>query len=590
MKYRVLPRIGPVAVSTLVVLTLMVPTAYLAMPHIYRWRMLSGLHSRDESRLTQSLNFVATRAAKDERVLHGAVDRLGSADDAHFSLIATALEAAACWDRATVGDAAWLRWLGSVAASPQESSRIAAAQRLAELNDTPLRERLVATLRKLAEDASPDVRFNALIAAAELASFNPGDGLAAIIEQRTDDAEPLIARHALLLLPPGGAGMPGEPIAAPSDWQAVPARVLPAYLYALATHDPAAVLAAYRQGGPAIREAAVYALAQQPSDEAQSVLHAAAMESAANSPSLLRYRAILASQSTQGFSDMAQEMQARDDPAWLPLELAARYRVGLPPGPREEATAADPLRLLAELEGTRAGSVALAIEDEMPALIRLAAIRASTTADPSDLKPLLINDTPTLRDIAALMAAQKFTAQELEPLIVDLLTDYSVYAKMSGAVLAGMKGVQLDLLRKRYEVERMPTVRIVMRMSLWMAGDDHIIDATQARALLEREDLGVGSTVLLAMLHRGQRDPVAAREALDYLLNPRGELAIDLPEFFDMFRWWYVMEAYLPALFPEGHPPFWTWGDPELQAFQIDVLRNWYLLQRRTLTPTGTTR
>ncbi len=82
------------------------------------------------------------------------------------------------------------------------------------------------------------------------------------------------------------------------------------------------------------------------------------------------------------------------------------------------------------------------------------------------------------------------------------------------------------------------------------------------------------TTVLLAMLHRGGD---ARRRALDFLFNPRGEPVLDLIELFDRLRWWHVVRRYLPEPLAE-RAPFWVWADEELEAFQLDVLRDGYLL------------
>ena len=41
-------------------------------------------------------------------------------------------------------------------------------------------------------------------------------------------------------------------------------------------------------------------------------------------------------------------------------------------------------------------------------------------------------------------------------------------------------------------------------------------------------------------------------------------------------RWWRVLKKYLPADAPLDLS---LWADEEVQQFQIDVLRNWYLLE-----------
>ena len=100
--------------------------------------------------------------------------------------------------------------------------------------------------------------------------------------------------------------------------------------------------------------------------------------------------------------------------------------------------------------------------------------------------------------------------------------------------------------------------------------------STTARKARVTDDLPA-TTILLAKLHRRRA------EALDDLLNPRGEPTLDLVELLDHYRWWYVLKHYLP----EDAPPFWVWADPQLEQFQIDVLRNWYLVNRHRFRAEG---
>ena len=47
---------------------------------------------------------------------------------------------------------------------------------------------------------------------------------------------------------------------------------------------------------------------------------------------------------------------------------------------------------------------------------------------------------------------------------------------------------------------------------------------------------------------------------------------------FDQLRYGPVLRRYLPGL-----PEFWAWADRDRQRFQIDVIRDWYLLHRHEL-------
>ena len=81
------------------------------------------------------------------------------------------------------------------------------------------------------------------------------------------------------------------------------------------------------------------------------------------------------------------------------------------------------------------------------------------------------------------------------------------------------------------------------------------------------------STVLLALLHR----EATRWRGLDYLLNPRGEPAEDLPALLDDYGWWRVLDRYLPPTAPHWEPG----NDPDTQRLQLDMLRDWYLVHRK---------
>ena len=86
----------------------------------------------------------------------------------------------------------------------------------------------------------------------------------------------------------------------------------------------------------------------------------------------------------------------------------------------------------------------------------------------------------------------------------------------------------------------------------------------------------------LALLHL--KDPMA----FDFLLDPqdwqrRFEIGLPKPvtlvELLGEFRWWYVLRHYLP----DDAPSFWVWADSDLQEFQVDRLRAWYVIHRNRL-------
>ena len=54
---------------------------------------------------------------------------------------------------------------------------------------------------------------------------------------------------------------------------------------------------------------------------------------------------------------------------------------------------------------------------------------------------------------------------------------------------------------------------------------------------------------------------------------------------FDPLRYAGVLRRYLP-----GMPAFWPWADRATQDFQVEVIREWYLLHRPALRFDAATR
>ncbi len=592
MRNRVLPRITPLAISILIVLTLMVPAAYFTFPHLYRWRMLQGLTSADNDRRARALGYVAGLADDDDAVLTGAVARIENLNDPYFRDLVASLQTAERWERSIVGDGAWLRWITLAADNAEPQARIAAAHLLAELGDLSGDARLRAVLERLIADEAPDVRFNTMFVTAELwAAGSQHAELEQLIASRTDDVEPAIARHAWLLL-----GLIDPLRGFVADWQSAPPQVAEAILWSAVQTNPRAIAPAIAALGdhaadPRVRAAAAYALSLSTEPQAQAVLPEAlpeAVTSIAEDELLVAWRAALGTADPAALPANTHQASAAPMPVQLALTFA---RAELP---AEEPAADDQagwLAYLAALEGHLAtgadgDAAAPPLSEFTPPLHRIAYVAAGFSDDPNDLNPVFMAEVSTLRDLACLTAWQRFDAAALEPVVINLLTDFNDEMKMSGGILAGLTGLQPRLLANRYEHEDQPGVRSVLRLGLWMQGRRDLLDISGAMLLIDRSELGLGSSVLLAMLHVGRvgDQPAVARAALDYLLNPRGEPEVDLRQFFDQLRWWRVLDFYLAASFPEEERPvFWLWGDPLLQDFQIDVLRDWYLLHRHRL-------
>ncbi len=190
---------------------------------------------------------------------------------------------------------------------------------------------------------------------------------------------------------------------------------------------------------------------------------------------------------------------------------------------------------------------------------------------PENLRPFLINDDPAVRDLACVVAVDRYQGAVLDDFVASLLNDFNDRAKMCGAVTAGLTGVQSELLSQKQDAEDVWTVKQVYRLGLWMQGrwpgGEALAGQLVAKAQMPR------TTVLLTMLHA---DRVAA---LDYLLNPRGQPRFDLIDLLGRRRWWLVLRRYLPST----APPLAIDAKQYVAPDQIDVLRNWHLVNRHRM-------
>ena len=169
MKKRVLPHPGWLALSVVLVLSALVPIAYVVTPHVDRYLRLEKLTSADIGERELALNYVIRRAGEDPAVAAGRCARLGAArDDETFLQIASALDRAGVWRRGTATDDHWLRWIDILSRDDTETARVMAAQLVATMYAAADDPRVRDVLERLADDPLPDVRFNAMAAAAEL--------------------------------------------------------------------------------------------------------------------------------------------------------------------------------------------------------------------------------------------------------------------------------------------------------------------------------------------------------------------------------------------------------------------------------------
>ncbi|MEZ6191372.1 MAG: hypothetical protein R3C45_08795 [Phycisphaerales bacterium] len=154
---------------------------------------------------------------------------------------------------------------------------------------------------------------------------------------------------------------------------------------------------------------------------------------------------------------------------------------------------------------------------------------------------------------------------------VELLSDTTPEARMAGAILCGVIGRHAEELSQSIAKQTDWITATVMRLGLWMQGRD-TGQAVNPLNLLARRDIP-RTTLIFAMLHGD--DPLA----LEALLNPQSEAPDDLARLLEDYGWWRVLDRYLPEDAPRWRPGTGT----ELQQLQIDLLRDWYLVNRHRL-------
>lgn len=565
----------------------------IMVPRWHRQSMIRKLTAPSEHERERGLNYVIRRAGVDRHVLASTVRCLGVDDRVNFLQIVNALDRAGQWQRPTIPNTAWLRWLNALCEDPIDASRLNATHFLAALTDLADHHRVHEILGQLLDDPQSQVRNRALMAAGQLTGHaTEPSAYTALLAQATADPSPELARQAWIFLglmePAGGIS---------STWHRWPTPVAQAILWAAITTNPDQpdpALEALADGSiePSMRAMAAYCLHISQSQEAVKALTDLIERAADTDPvseTITVWRAVLGVGSMPGRAGLLDPQRT---PGWFatprdaqpnpllagPIVLSAYYRGFLPSESLLKGLATgdpealgDPLALLAILEGLPVGQAFIPVTADMPPMLQLTAVAVTRAPDPKDLWPLFTSDVSTLRDLACVVARDRFTDQQLDELVGSLLTDFSDNAKMSGAIMAGLTGRQSDLLAQKVRDEDIWSVRQIMELGLWMQGRAPQIHQL-APGLLSRDDLPT-TTVLLALLHR--RHPAG----LEHIFNPDGDAPSDLIDLLDRHRWWRVLSRYLP----DDAPPFWVWADVELEQFQLEVLRNWYILNRQRL-------
>ncbi|MEM9418345.1 MAG: hypothetical protein AAGA25_04715 [Planctomycetota bacterium] len=232
--------------------------------------------------------------------------------------------------------------------------------------------------------------------------------------------------------------------------------------------------------------------------------------------------------------------------------------------------------LLLALEAAASASMELAFDPAMPHLVRIAATRASRDANPEWLLDTLrLNDRSAVRDLACVVLADRFTDEEIRIMTAQLLNDHDPDARASGAILTGLTGQGLDVLNEAEQQETRATTEYLMRLGQWMQNQRPELDA-KVQGMLRRKAIPE-STVMLAMLHRGQRQDV-----MDHLLSFGSPLAdFEADDHTSLYwvwqeRWHQILHRYLP----EDAPLPRSDAKPDEVVEHFADLRAWHALFR----------
>ncbi len=251
---------------------------------------------------------------------------------------------------------------------------------------------------------------------------------------------------------------------------------------------------------------------------------------------------------------------------------------GTEPGPPDSALAS--AKELARLERLpTASQTDVELPDGQAPLSLLQAVRVSKTSKPEDLLPVFEAGQSTIRDYAVWTAIERFTPAECRGLAEQLIGSFDDNQRMAGAMLAGV--LPADAVDKK--LSEMLTVRqqspgtwnVLQHYNLALTMRGQKIDKFDTADLLLRPDFPKSTTVM-GLLQLGRI------EGADWLLNPLGEPPMKgtegLRQLFDTFRYWPVFHHYFPDA-----PSLWLWAEPAVQRKQIEVIRDWYLLNRNRL-------
>lgn len=621
----------------MVLLTIGVVAGLWAIPTVQRHMMISRLTSPDPQLREQARRYLIARAEKDEDLTEQAIEQLTHADEQAFEEIAAALSRLGVWEYPRVPEGPFLKRLGILSSSTRPATRAYVAEELRRLPELADRTATREMVNRLRSDEDIEVRYSALLAAVVLSqAATEAPEYIDAVAGLTRDEEPWLARKAWIaygLLAPSGTGTS----AIVSDDQ--PPEVAQATVWAALHSNPHQArvgIEAIENPGmhPSVKATAAWMLGR--TDQPEATEYLAAMiergprainaHNALPIVTALRFvpvrREVDADPGRRAILSFLGKVSPRDheDPIRNRAIAVALFRLpeadallrGVAQSDLRQAIDQHWSYRLAQIEGLEPNTRSIPFDTISAPYARIAAASVARNVGPQELAPAVFTGEAPLRDLACLVASERLGPDQNTRLVEEGLRSMVVNQSKAAAILAGVTdlrptievgGERKDLLRYHEDAlfqQDQWRRKQVMRLGLYMQGREAELEP-QLRGLIMRGDVPV-STILLAMLHRGDRT------ALDYLLTPgqperelpllgllppdalksgptedraAGE-TLDLREFLvGRFPWYLILKRYLP----EDAPRLTFWTDQRLQYFQIDVLRMWYLIHQRTVKP-----
>ncbi len=537
---------------------------------VVRYVFLERIESNDPNTRAQGIAYISRHAADDEQVFEAALQRLAAAQDAdprqiqQVNAIVQGLRYANVWGPDC--RLPWVRYMANEADANAPLRRGAVALELARagLNGKPIcqSEAFAQLVARLLGDDEALVRYQALRAAAACDNAARLDLIAAA----TNDADATIRKHAWIML--GLADV--NPNTSVERVLGSPPAEQQAMLWAdanvarqLAAEPPNDPLWVARLAYPLRETDAVDWQLEWPSDPNGELIYGMNFwRSAIAAPMIPTHQ--------QAWVDSVQRLAKQNgkvDATLAAMVSRVADRLTDMPWTGREGHR---LRELAYVASAAPNSLDMPITEGLPDLVRAELVRTARGLDPNSAVLAFDADLPGVQRVAAMHAAERFNEAELNELVRKLILSYHDQRIIGGAMLAGYTGLGGDLLAQRLKREQGWVVLEHLRLGLYMQGRDDLLGAFGPGPMLANDE--TRAAALWAMLHRGQKT------ALDEIIEPLGADAGELRQALDQQRMILLIERYLP-----GAPRFDVWADPALQQFQVDVLRDWYLMHRGTL-------